>query len=75
METPQTVATSSYVQKVIALSVVYYQSGYSPNDYPTEDEWNARYLIESTNAIKCSNVGYQLAGTKAIQASLYTPGF
>jgi glutathione synthase len=27
-------------------------------------------MIEHSNAIKCPNVGYQLAGTKVIQASL-----
>lgn len=55
------------------VSVAYYRAGYTPNDYPTEIEWGARTLIESSSAVKCPNAGYQLAGTKAIQASLCRP--
>lgn len=32
--------------------VVYYRAGYTPNDYPTYLEWDARLLIEKSNAIK-----------------------
>lgn len=56
------------------VSVAYYRAGYGPGDYPTEAEWEARRLIEHSNAVKCPNAGYQLAGTKAIQASLCLPG-
>jgi hypothetical protein len=55
------------------VSVVYYRSGYSPNDYPSEIEWDVRVMIENSRAIKCPSIGYQLAGTKAIQAALYLP--
>jgi glutathione synthase len=55
------------------VSVVYYRSGYSPNDYPSEIEWGVRVMIENSRAIKCPSIGYQLAGTKAIQAALYLP--
>jgi glutathione synthase len=56
------------------VSVVYYRAGYTPNDYPSELEWKARGLIESSKAIKCPSVGYQLAGTKKVQQSLCEEG-
>ncbi len=56
------------------VSVAYFRAGYTPNDYPTENEWAARKVIEQSSAVKCPNTGYQLAGTKAIQASLCLPG-
>jgi hypothetical protein len=56
------------------VSVAYYRAGYTPNDYPSEAEWAARRMIELSNAVKCPNAGYQLAGTKAVQASLCLPG-
>uniref|UniRef100_A0A915JC56 Glutathione synthetase n=1 Tax=Romanomermis culicivorax TaxID=13658 RepID=A0A915JC56_ROMCU len=45
-------------------------SGYSPNQYPTEDEWQARRIIEKSTAIKCPWIGAQLAGSKKIQQVL-----
>lgn len=56
------------------VSVSYYRAGYTPNDYPSEEEWKARELIETSKSIKCPSVGYHLAGTKAIQAALCKPG-
>mmetsp|Transcript_9818 Transcript_9818/g.14648 ORF Transcript_9818/g.14648 Transcript_9818/m.14648 type:complete len:545 (-) Transcript_9818:36-1670(-) len=56
------------------VSVVYFRAGYSPNDYPSEAEWDARALLERSHALKCPSVGYQLAGSKAIQAALTGPG-
>jgi hypothetical protein len=56
------------------VSVAYFRAGYAPTDYLTETEWVAREMIEFSSAIKCPNVGYQLTGTKAIQASLCQPG-
>lgn len=56
------------------VSVAYYRAGYTPNDYPSEDEWTAREIIERSKSIKCPSVGYHLAGTKAIQAALCKPG-
>lgn len=32
--------------------IVYYRAGYTPKDYPTYLEWDARLLIEKSNAIK-----------------------
>jgi len=38
------------------ISVVYYRAGYTPNDYPTEDEWSARLMVERSYAIKCPSI-------------------
>lgn len=58
---------SNHDQKV---SVVYYRAGYGPSDYPSNNEWDARKIIELSSAIKCPSVGYQLAGTKKVQQVL-----
>lgn len=55
------------------VSVVYFRAGYTPNDYPTEKEWQARVIIESSNAVRCPSVAYQLAGAKKIQQDLAQP--
>jgi glutathione synthetase len=52
------------------VSLVYFRAGYTPLDYFGEKEWNARYLIERSNAIKCPSVQYQLCGLKKIQQVL-----
>jgi len=52
------------------VSVVYFRAGYSPDDYPTELEWDARVLIEKSTSIKCPNIGYHLAGCKKVQQAL-----
>ncbi|CAG8764648.1 20363_t:CDS:2, partial [Racocetra persica] len=56
------------------ISVAYFRSGYSPKDYPTEKEWDARLLIERSKAIKCPTVAYQLVGVKKMQQVLAVPG-
>ncbi|KAH7424005.1 hypothetical protein KP509_12G085000 [Ceratopteris richardii] len=56
------------------IAVVYYRAGYDPKDYPSEDEWSARTLMEKSNAIKCPSISYHLAGTKKIQQELAKPG-
>jgi len=53
---------------IVALS--YFRAGYTPNDYPSENEWNARRLIEKSSSIKCPSIGYHLAGSKKIQQCL-----
>ncbi|KAL0480678.1 glutathione synthase [Acrasis kona] len=49
------------------VSVVYFRAGYTPDDYPTQSEWNARYEVEASSAIKCPNIGHHLVGAKKIQ--------
>lgn len=52
------------------ISVVYYRSAYAPTDYPTETEWDARYFLEKSTAIKCPSVLTQLSGSKKVQQLL-----
>lgn len=54
------------------VSVVYYRSGYSPSDYEVEPEsaWNARFILETSQAIKCPSLLMQLAGAKKVQQIL-----
>ncbi|KAH6569210.1 hypothetical protein BASA50_002873 [Batrachochytrium salamandrivorans] len=56
------------------VAVVYFRAGYTPRDYPTENEWSARTLLELSNAIKCPNIAYHLAGSKKIQQTLAASG-
>ncbi|KAG6580005.1 Glutathione synthetase [Phytophthora cinnamomi] len=55
------------------ISVAYFRSAYTPNDYPTEHEWAGRTLIERSYAIKCPSIAYHLAGTKKVQQVLAQP--
>ena len=56
------------------ISVAYFRAGYTPTDYPSEKEWDARSLIESSSAVRCPTVAVQLAGAKKIQQDLAGPG-
>lgn len=56
------------------VSVVYYRAGYSPGDYPSEAEWDARATVERSVAVKCPSAAVQLVGTKKIQQVLDNPG-
>lgn len=56
------------------ISVVYFRSGYGPEDYKSEKEWNARKTIELSGAIKCPTVAMQLVGAKKVQQLLAVPG-
>ena len=49
------------------VAVVYYRSGYQPNDYPSQRQWDARRILEHSNAINCPSVSLQLMGLKKIQ--------
>ena len=40
---------------------------YTPNDYPTEAEWDARLLLERSLAVKCPSLAQHLTGTKKVQ--------
>jgi len=52
------------------ISLVYFRAGYTPNDYPTKDEWDGRRKLETSRATKCPNLGYHLAGCKKIQQTI-----
>eukprot|EP00049_Salpingoeca_infusionum_P015722 m.308094 g.308094 ORF g.308094 m.308094 type:complete len:523 (+) comp15939_c2_seq7:268-1836(+) len=55
------------------VGLLYFRAGYSPEDFPTEDEWSARELVERSKAVKCPNLPYHLAGTKKVQQLLAQP--
>jgi glutathione synthase len=56
------------------VSVVYFRAGYTPDDYPDQRAWDARFQLEISRAIKCPTVLTQLAGTKKVQQVLAVPG-
>ncbi|GLH08440.1 Glutathione synthetase [Gryllus bimaculatus] len=56
------------------IAVVYFRSGYEPSQYNSSDDWDARLLIERSQAIKCPTIYYHLAGTKKVQQALAHPG-
>lgn len=58
---------------VFEVAVVYLRAGYGPGDYPRSLDWEARYHIERSGAIKCPTVLTQLAGAKKVQQVLATP--
>lgn len=56
------------------VAVVYFRAGYTPKDYPSDKEWDALRLVESSFAIKCPSLPYHLSGAKKIQQVLARPG-
>ncbi len=56
------------------VSVIYFRCGYSPDQYPTEREWEARLLMERSRAIKSPSIHYHLAATKKVQQELAKTG-
>ena len=56
------------------ISVVYFRAGYTPRDYPSQAEWDARLFVERTHAIKCPSIAYQLVGAKKAQQQLAVEG-
>jgi len=56
------------------VGVVYLRAGYSPDDYPSEVEWQGRGKLERSSAVKCPSVAFQLAGAKKVQQDLARPG-
>ena len=57
----------------VEVSVVYFRSGYGPDDYTSNAAWDTRLLLERSHAIKCPNVALQLAGSKKVQQVLAEP--
>lgn len=56
------------------MGVVHFRGAFLPEDFPSQNEWDARYTIEKSTAIKCPPIHYQLAGTKTVQQALAKPG-
>ncbi|CEF69695.1 Glutathione synthetase [Strongyloides ratti] len=59
---------------IYEIGVVYFRTGYSPENYIDEEDWNSRLLIEKSCAIKSPWIGLQLANTKRIQQVLIENG-
>lgn len=57
-----------------AATVVYFRAGYEPGHYHSQNEWDARLMVERSAAIKCPSIHYHLAGTKKVQQALAAPG-
>ena len=58
----------------ITVSLAYFRAGYTPDDYIGSQEWDARKIIELSNAAKCPTIAMQLAGSKKVQQDLARPG-
>lgn len=56
------------------IAVIYFRAGYEPNHYHTNKEWEARLVMERSQAIKCPSIQYHLAGTKKVQQMLARKG-
>uniref|UniRef100_A0A0K0DNE6 Glutathione synthetase n=1 Tax=Angiostrongylus cantonensis TaxID=6313 RepID=A0A0K0DNE6_ANGCA len=56
------------------VAVVYFRAGYSPDHYPSNREWDARLMIERSDAIKSPWIGLQVANTKKTQQVLAEDG-
>ncbi|KDE05484.1 glutathione synthetase [Microbotryum lychnidis-dioicae p1A1 Lamole] len=64
----------SHPETPFEISVIYYRSGYSPEDYTTQGkEWETRLLFERSRAIKCPTLALQLSGCKKVQQVLADP--
>ncbi|KAJ3836646.1 hypothetical protein F5878DRAFT_624625 [Lentinula raphanica] len=61
-------------QPPLEISVVYFRSGYTPDDYPTKTQYQTRFELERSKAIKCPTIPLQLAGGKKVQQILTEPG-
>lgn len=56
------------------VAVAYLRAGYSPDDHPTNRQWDARLLLERSHAIKAPCIEHQLVGCKKVQQQLSQPG-
>ncbi|KAL3901857.1 MAG: hypothetical protein SGCHY_000274 [Lobulomycetales sp.] len=52
------------------VAVTYFRAGYTPKDYPSDAEWDARLMIEQSRCVKCPNVAYHIVGSKKVQQVL-----
>ncbi|KAI3357189.1 hypothetical protein L3Q82_015652 [Scortum barcoo] len=56
------------------VAVVYFRNGYMPQNYVSEQAWDARLMMERSLAVKCPDIRTHLAGTKKVQQILAKPG-
>jgi glutathione synthase len=48
------------------IALFYLRTGYTPDQYKSELEWNARLKIESSTSIVVPNIRYHLCGLNLI---------
>ena len=58
----------------VEVALVYFRAGYTPDDYPTNRQWDARAILERSHAIKCPCIEHHLVGCKKVQQQLALPG-
>jgi len=56
------------------VAVVYFRSGYMPEHYPSDKEWEGRRCLELSRAVKTPTMAHHLMGCKKIQQRLAMPG-
>ncbi|XP_051961275.1 glutathione synthetase-like isoform X1 [Xyrauchen texanus] len=56
------------------IAIVYFRNGYMPQNYTSEQSWEARLMMERSLAVKCPDISTHLAGTKKVQQELAWPG-
>jgi len=52
------------------VAVTYYRAGYTPDDFPAQEAFKGRQLIEASSSIQVPDLGMQLSGMKKIQQAL-----
>ena len=55
------------------IGFVYYRSGYQAEQYTSEEDWEARKVLELSQAIKCPSIDYHLTTFKKFQQSFCDP--
>uniref|UniRef100_A0A672ZL99 Glutathione synthetase n=1 Tax=Sphaeramia orbicularis TaxID=375764 RepID=A0A672ZL99_9TELE len=58
----------------LEVAVVYFRTGFMPQNYTTEQSWDVRLMMECSRAVKCPDISTHLAGTKKVQQVLARPG-
>ncbi|KTF86693.1 hypothetical protein cypCar_00016363 [Cyprinus carpio] len=56
------------------IAIVYFRNGYMPQNYTSEESWEARLMMERSLAVKCPDISTHLAGTKKVQQELAQRG-
>jgi glutathione synthetase len=52
------------------VAVTYYRAGYTPDDFPSQEAFKGRQLIEASSTIQVPDLAMQLSGMKKIQQVL-----
>ncbi len=55
------------------VSLVYWRTGYRPEDYASYQAWEMRMLMERADTFHCPDATLQLAGMKSVQQELTNP--